>query len=368
MNILVTGTQRAETNNLAPVVQELTKRGHQVTAYATGADSEATGFEEISHVHLRPGEEIDYDQLVTGHDVVVTGMSGRDTPDAYFLRAANSAGIPTVAVLCADGNYANRIGNNPLNVGSKVAVPDENCYNTMSDELSPEIADKVIEAGEVVGIPATDVLGQMRDNYTVEQHEDTLDRLGLPAVIHLHQTINIHPDTAYFQRSKRTRENKEELFTYRMRLTHELFAAASDLSIKLVVTPHPGEETMPDFTKALASYHGFLYLPATLANHRDLILAADSITAERSIMLTEACLLDRNVGGLFPGLHESEADPYPAVGLGAIPSTFKWDGIEDILSRLVDPRFGEQLAKDREKYSVDGEASKRVADLIEGLS
>src|SRR3989338_5484075 len=109
MRILITGQHRGSTNALAPIAQELIKRGgHELTLYATGNQTEAAGFSGLEYEHLQG--EIDYRDRVRGYDLVVVGLSGYKTADGEFLKAANKAQIPTLAVLDQPMNYKDRFG------------------------------------------------------------------------------------------------------------------------------------------------------------------------------------------------------------------------------------------------------------------
>jgi hypothetical protein len=158
-------------------------------------------------------------------------------------------------------------------------------------------------------------------------------------------------------------------FLYEQRVTQFTFEAASDLGLKLVVKPHPGEEFDKNYTKELADRHGFTFIPARACNTQQLMLAAYSVTAGRSTCLTESTLLDRNTGGLIPDMGEEWVSPFPPMALGAIPYTQEWQGIKGVLEQVSsrDEEVVRRLAENRRKFSVDGKASKRLADLVEEI-
>ena len=99
------------------------------------------------------------------------------------------------------------------------------------------------------------------------------------------------------------------------------------------------------------------------------MLAAYSVTAGRSTCLAEATLLDRNTGGIIPDMGVHWITPFPPMALGAIPYATGWDGIKSVLEAVTskDAKVLQELAKNRKKFSVDGKASERLADLVEDL-
>ena len=180
----------------------------------------------------------------------------------------------------------------------------------------------------------------------------------------------MHPDNDYMSRVDRPYGQKVREFLYELGVTQFTFEAASDLGLKLVVKPHPGEEFDRNYTQELADWHGFTYISAKACTSQQLMLAAYSVTAGRSTCLTEAVLLDKNVGGIIPDLGEEAISPFPPLALKAIPYTQEWEEIKGVLEQVTskDENIVKSLAENRKKFSVDGKASKRLADLIEDIS
>jgi len=366
MKILLTAKQRGSVNALLPVSQELQQRGHQLTIYATGNETESAGFGE--RINL---ENDDYAKLVSNQDVVVTGLSGYNTPDGLFWRAANSAGLPTVAVLDQDLGYEPRLGQEIENLPQLIAIMDASCRETMKKELPLRLGEEAVKRSRVVGWTAFDHYQALKDKFSEVEREKLLNSLSInhQLYLHLHFTQNIHPDTNYLAKINRAREESQKIFDYEMFVTKAIFEAASDIGLKLAVKPHPGEEFKENFTLDLAQRHGFIYIPAKACSSQQLMLTANSITAGRSTCLTEATLLDRNTGGIFPELKKEELKPFPPATLEAIPYTLQKEFIENVLSIVSSNNEATRrmLTEKRKKFSVDGKASKRLADLIEGL-
>ncbi|HLD78948.1 MAG TPA: hypothetical protein VJA18_00135 [Candidatus Nanoarchaeia archaeon] len=371
MKILLTAKQRGSTNVLAPVARELQARGHELTVYATGNENEAAGFDKLTYERIAPADD-QYPQLVCGYDTVIVGMSGSQTSDGYFLRAANASGIPTVAVQDQNSLYQERLGINPADLPTILAVMDNDCVEKVRTELSGEMGTEAAKRCRIVGWAAFDHYAALRENFSEQQREDLLHRLGLNSAQPLcfYPTQNIHPESAYMQRSSMSAEDKKNFFKYESTVTQAVFETASALGVKLVIKPHPGEEYTTNFTKELADRYDFVYLPAKACSTQELMLASRSVTAGRSTCLTEATLLDKNVGAILPDAMGREwSSASPAVTLNAIPVTYDWDSTQDVLEQVtsVDETVARKLAENRKRFSVDGKASKRLADLIEGL-
>jgi hypothetical protein len=375
MKILLTATQRGSTNVLDPVAKELLRRNHEVNIYATGNESEAAGFNMVAFKHIQPGSNSSdnaYAKLVEDCDVVVVGLSGYDTPDGRFLRAAISEKIPVIAVQDQNSNYVGRLGTNPLELPTLLAVMNDACIETARMELGGEMGEEAAKRGKVVGWTAFDSYARMRDDFSHEDRAELLDRIGVdpqnPTYVHF--TQNIHPHAAYRLRNSARRNDKNITgFLYEQGVTQFVCEAASDLGLKLILKPHPGEKYDINYTKNLADRHGFMFVSADGCNTQQLMLAAYSVTAGQSTCLTEATLLGKNTGGILPDLGEEKRRPFPPVMLGAIPFTLKWSEIGDVLSLVTSSSdtINRMLGDGRKRFSVDGKASKRVADLVESL-
>src|SRR3989338_4373773 len=151
MKILLTAKQRGSTNVLAPVARELSQCGHDLTIYATGNETEVAGFQGLEYQHIHPQDE-DYSHLVRrgGYHAVIIGLSGYDTTDGHFLRAANSAGIPTLAVQDQNSNYQKRLGNNPKDLPTLLAIMSADCITTAKTELGGEMGEEAAKISRVV--------------------------------------------------------------------------------------------------------------------------------------------------------------------------------------------------------------------------
>lgn len=370
MKLLLTAKQRGSTNVLAPVAKELLQRGHELTLYATGNETEAAGFQGLDYQQINPQDE-DYSSLVQGYHAVIVGLSGYNTPDGHFLRAGNSAGIPTIAIQDQNSNYQGRLGNNPEDLPTLLAIMSADCITTAKIELGSAMGEETAKRSRVVGWPAFDHYAKMREDFTIDNKIKLLTNFSInpenPVYVHFTQTM--HPNSAYMTKMNISYEQKVKEFLYEQGVVQFTFEVASDLGLRLVLKPHPGEEYKINYTKELADRHNFIFIPPRACNTQQLMLAAGSVTAGRSTCLTEATLLDKNTGGIIPDMGEEWINPFPPLALGAIPYTKTWTGITEVLKQLtsINENIINKLAEDRKKFSVDGNASKRLADLIESL-
>lgn len=366
MEILVTAKSIGSARALVSPIKELQRRGHHLTVYATGSETEARGFQDVGYLKIEPSK--DYFSLQK-YDVVITGIHEGGGADRLFIQGAHREGIPSISVLEHHYNY-------PLfwesinQLPTIITVMNDDCIEMMKKELG-ELDIEAAKRSRVVGWTAFDNYAQLREEFNNQRRTGLLSSVGLnpDEEIYFHATQNLHPDTEYVQKVARKREDNEHNFQYEMSLSQAVFEAASDLGRCLVVKPHPGELFNVNFTKELAERHGFRYLPAEACDTKQLMLASYSVTAGRSTCLIEGTLLDRNVGGIIPDMGEEWISPFPPLALGAIPYTQEGDGIKKVLEQVTshDETIVQKLAADRQKFSVDGKASQRLADLVEEI-
>ena len=369
--ILVCGTHSGSINAIKPVIEELVGRGHEVNAYATGNESQAKNFGAIPYMHGNLTQE-NCDSILKNskYDLVLVGPSGVNTPEYFFLKTASRKKIPSVGVMDLDIGYGERFGENPEYFPTILSIMNENCRSTIRSELeSREVADELIKRTRVTGWTIFDHLASLKENFSEKDRETLLTKLDLNPEKNypVHFTQVIHPNTIYMKPVPRAYEQKQKSFDYEFETTERIFEIASDLGLELVVKPHPGEEFETNFTLDLVKKHGFIYIPAKACDTKQLILSASSISGGRTTCIVESCLLDKNTGGLFPELSPKDVAEFPSVSTKAIPYTFEWRGVNEILKDInsKNTETNDYLSEQRKRFSVDGKASKRLVDIIE---
>lgn len=368
-NILACGTHAGSVNAIKPVIVELVRRGHEVNAYATGNESQAKSFGAIPYEHVNLSQEGCDNLLDKKYNLLLVGPSGTNTPEYFFLKTASRNQIPSVAVMDLDIGYGERFGDNPDYFPTILSVMNPQCKDTIRKELSNEVADELIKRTRVTGWTIFDHLASLKENFSENDKINLLTKLGLnfDENYPLHFTQVIHPDTKYMKPVERPYTEKQKEFDYELRTTGKIFEIVSDLGLKLLVKPHPGEEFETNFTLDLVKKHGFNYIPAKACDTKQLILSADSVSGGRTTCIVESCLLDKNTGGIFPELSPKDVAWFPSVTTGAIPYTFEWEKVEGILKSInsSDAETNKVLQEQRKRFSVDGKASKRLVDIIE---
>ena len=367
-NILATAKQYGSAAALVQPIKLLRERGHKVTVYATGSATEAMGFRQ-NYQEIHP-EEQDYFSLIRGYELILVGLSGYETADGHFIRAATEQKIPSVGVNDQNYNYKLRFGGEEKNLPTRIALMNEECKQRIKEELPPELAAEVLKRSKVVGWTNYDNYAIIRESFSPQQRHNLMADLGLnpQAPLHLYFSNNIHPEAEYWGPYREwPAEKRKKYYDYEMQLTEAVLKAARELGLRLAVKPHPGENT--DDTERLVKGYQFTFLSASSCDTTQLMLAATSITVGKSGCLNEGCLFDKNTGGVFPGIDQKELIPYPPFTAQAIPYTLTWEGIFEVIKTITseNPITNEELAQQRKRFSVDGKASKRLVELIEGL-
>lgn len=358
--ILATAQQRGSANALRKPIELLINRGHEVEVYATGNDVEASGFGGLGYKQIHPISLEEYKALLSGSNLLLTGLSGATTSDSYFIQAANELGIKSVGVNDQNLNYRGRF-RGVESLPTILAVMTADCGPTLERELDSDLSRHLIKGLRVVGWTAFDDYASIRAGFSPEQRNSLLEKLWLDSSrkISFHATQNVFV------------ENNPNFLPYERRVTEEVFRKANDLGVSLVVKPHPKEAKNPsladrEITKALATKYGHIYLFPDSCETQKLMLSSDAVTAGRSTCLTEACLLDINTGGVLPDCSYDEIKAFPPVVVDAIPYTQSWEGIGGILKDvIISP--SDSLRDMRKKFSVDGKASQRLVGIIEEL-
>ncbi len=355
--ILATAKQHGFAKALYSPVKELRRRGHTIKVLATGNSNEASGFGDIPFQHIEAGvSAIDYGAQLQGVDVLLVGLSGSDSPDGSFIQAAHAAKIHSIGVNMQDGNYRVKMGESFATVPDTIAMMNTPCIARAQEQITGLMGEEVARRCRVVGWTIFDSYASIRDSYTPEKDLTLRDSLQQQGITLPERMVS------YYTQHLLTPHDPAWL-PYEQKVTQHLFAAASDLQLKLVVKPHPREDTL--FLERLVARHGFTFVPAKACSTPDLIMASAAVVAGRSTCLTEACLLDRNTAGILPEVQD--LIPYPAASFNAIPYAPEWNDIPKVLSVVASSEvLALNLLRDlRQKFSVDGKAGFRLANIVE---
>jgi len=85
-NILATAFQRGSVNALKKPIELLQSRGHEVRIYATGSKLEATGFGDLDYKIITPKDISDYQNLLNGDSLLLTGLLELKHPISILSR------------------------------------------------------------------------------------------------------------------------------------------------------------------------------------------------------------------------------------------------------------------------------------------
>lgn len=357
LTILATATESGFAAALVEPIKELRQRGHSVAVYATGTEQEAKGFGNLEYNRIQPSAP-NYSQLVTpAYDCLLVGLSGQGTPDAYCVQAANDQGIPSIAVNMQDGNYLRKLGEREDNLPTIIAQMSDQCLETVRKQVPGSAGKEAVARSRVVGWTMFDHYAALRESYTSQHTVDLRDHLKKQD-IELEERISVYL-TQHFPTP-----NDASWVPYEKCVTEAVFAAAHDLGLRLAVKPHPREDQ--SYIEKQTKRFSHIFIPFSACKTQNLILAADAVFAGRSTALTESCLLDRNTGGILP--HVEDLTPYPAVTSNAIIYAQTLNAVKDIIDVVaVQDMHRPSLAQMRKRFSVDGKASQRLADIIEEL-
>jgi hypothetical protein len=367
--IIIAGKMRGAVNVLAPVAIALRNRGHQVTTYATGNQNEATGFKGAgAYQRVEPAAD-EYDSIVKKADIIITGMSGHKSPDGLFVKAGNKRKIPTISLLDHNSGYVMRLGKDEINLPTVIGVMGDKAVQKMKRELGGAMGAEAAKRAKIIGWPAFDYYAARKQVFFEVQRKALLEPFNIDPEknIYFYPTQNIRPDAEYWKNVDKPKADINKFYDYEIETTEVTLMIGSDIGVTFIMKPHPGEEF--GVTEVLAERYGSVYLPADACETQELMLASYAVVAGRSSCLTEACLLDRNTGGIFPELKENDVDGFPPVSINAIPYTLEQAGVEGVLKSVTstDGKTNSELANNRKRFSVDGRASQRVCDLVEKM-
>jgi hypothetical protein len=340
---------------VGPVVRQLNNTGIQVQVLAY--DLSAVGFQQQGLPFSSPANSGKSDRLSDAAKatlkascprVVLTGTSAGNTLEKALLREAMESGIPTVSVLDNWENYGLRF-DGPS--GPFHYLPD--CLAVMDDISKGDLEDLGCPSDRlaVTGQPYFDDLRSWLDSH---------DRSSLRRALGIRRGERL----LVFASEPQAQDYGDSLGYTEIDSLRVLMEVLSGLDCgrwRLLVRAHPTEN--PD---ALSREMAGKPIAAEFAPDwppRKLMLAADVVVGMTSMFLVEAALLGRATLSLQPGLRIEDA--FIGRRLGLVTSAYSADGCRTALEKITShTRQGPQLARLRKDFWLDGQAAKRVADLV----
>jgi UDP-N-acetylglucosamine 2-epimerase len=289
-----------------------------------------------------------------------TSLNGLDL-EKRFIGAARLQGIPSVSVLDFWSNYRPRFSSS----GDLLdCVPDR--IAVMDGQARDEMIAEGFESQRlfVTGQPAFDDLANWHAGFTPERRQTVRRKLGVQEnellVVFASQPYSAFASTdsslpqyrGFDERSVAAQLLKtlEEMETDGRRIT-------------LVVRPHPRESAdnfdhlRSDTVRVCVTSDG---------EARETVAAADLVVGMNTVLLIEACYLGCVVVSLQPGL--KGADPLRTNRLGFSRAVYSDNQIAPAIRELLlDESSRRRVIENLEHFRVDGDAAKRVAELVLSL-
>ena len=364
MSIIAVGGDYGGAAALAPVIQALRARGQEaVRAIGYG---QATGVWAHAGLHFDTMSEFSAaaaEAMLTSAEasIVVTGTSMNDVMlEQRFVRTARSLGLPSVAILDGWVNYDERFmtADGARCLPNRIAVMDEAARAEMVDAgFDPAIL-------VITGQPAFDDLPRWTNAEAERRACGLRQSWGVApngrAVLFVSQPLR----RLYGGPDNDTYFGYDEQLVLRLLISSlEEISHAESLPLTLVIRPHPRED--PALLSTLTS--SFVTVIVSADGHgRDAALAADLVTGMTSVLLLEACYLQRVTVSLQPGLRRP--DVLQTNRLAYSDAVYDAGDTPQVLRRaLLDEAARSHRQNRLRSLSVDGLASQRVIALLDNL-
>ncbi|HKV79237.1 MAG TPA: hypothetical protein VJP02_13910 [Candidatus Sulfotelmatobacter sp.] len=246
--------------------------------------------------------------------LVLTGTSHNTLDwEKLFITTARAMTVPSIAVLDFWSNYMTRFssaGGRLDCLPDVVAVMDERARGEMMTAGIP--AERIL----VTGQPAFECLAQRLSWFNSEERERIRESVGVGQsdllVMFASQPIRQlyggeeSPDYLGY--------TEDSVLRYLIRSLEALQHECSE-RITLLIRPHPREEVQ--------QYSGYAssmikIVASTTGDRHNCALAADLVTGMTSVLLVEACYLQRPVISFQPGLKKADILPTNAWGVSTL--------------------------------------------------
>ena len=367
-NILVAAQDTNSVNAIVGTVSLLQEKGHCVSVYSTGPERTRGAFGFVPYEVCLNMDESKARKLLEGKDLLLTGLSGYDSSDGILIEEAEKIGVKSIGMSDRDYNWEWRFGNDSRRIPYRVGVISGRSIEAIRRSLPEENREVVLDRARVVGPTILDELVKLREtDFDRESFLGTLKGSG----------YEIPDKIVFYATQNALLRGSPGFLDYAIRSTTESFRTAKELGIRLLVKGHPAERE-GGVTEILAENYGHIPLPFESCNARELIRASDAVVAGKSDILVEACVLDRNVGGIFieptkaelKRLSGEDAEAHYSllvISQNAIPYSETIGEIKDVFKKITseDPEVLMELAEQRKNLRADGRANENLVSLVE---
>jgi UDP-N-acetylglucosamine 2-epimerase len=214
----------------------------------------------------------------------------------------------------------------------------------------------------VTGQPAFDDLATWRAAFTPEKREAIRQKLSVQEsellVVFASQPFSAFAGTD--SSLPQYRGFDERSVAAQLLKVLESVATDSERRITLVIRPHPREKA-DSFDHLRSDAVGVCV--TTDGDARETVAAADLVVGMNTVLLIEACYLGCVVVSLQPGLKGT--DPLPTNRLGFSRAVYSDREIAPAIRELlIDENARQRVRENLERFRVDGNAAKRVAEMV----
>jgi hypothetical protein len=359
--IVAVGGDPGGANALAPVI-DLLRATHRVRVEARAYRHACALWQKRGVAFQQLDEQAEVSLPADAQLVLTsTSLNGLDL-EKRFIDAARLQGVPSVSVLDFWSNYRGRFsaGDDSLDcVPNRIAVMDTQARDEMIAEgFEPK---QLV----VTGQPAFDDLANWHAAFTPEKRQAVRQKLGVMEdellVVFASQPFSAFAGTDSSLPQYRGFDER----SVAAQLLKALEDAATDSHhrVTLIIRPHPRENA--DSFDHLRS--AVVPVRVTMdGDARETVAAADLVVGMNTVLLIEACYLGCVVVSLQPGLVGT--DPLPTNRLGFSRAVYSDQQIAPtIRGLLLDESARRRVTENLEHFQVDGNAAKRVAELVLSL-
>lgn len=314
-NLVVVCSEPGGANALAPVIKKL-KRHHEIKVHALANNKASPIWENHNIYHDLIDEEISMDKIKTylknkSTSLLLTGSSGIYTEQKRFIKAARFLNIPSIAIMDFWSNYIQRFSDNN---GDLSFMPD--IITVIDDKMKDDMINVGFDPEKLIitGNPAHDDLYRWKNLVGSKKIIKIRDDLGIPQndlmilfasqpLSTLYGTNDSNPLYLGYSEKSVLKVLINCLESMQLQVSKKIF---------LVIRPHPSEK-VEDYTHIHSNV--ITIITSTEGYSRDYVIVADIVIGMTTMLLVEACYLDRPVISLQPNLLNEDPLPTNQIGL-----------------------------------------------------